>query len=129
MIDRIFVFWELYPGRNAKYLVMDENEQLLFNFIENKRPPSEIREKLDLGYMYEDQVVEIFEIRPDWRNPQKKSKFSIARTKFIKSRLAWKIYWKRADLKWHPYEPQKEVNSLLKFLEIIEEDAHGCFWG
>jgi len=41
----------------------------------------------------------------------------------------WKIYWQRADLKWHLYEPNKEVKTIKTFIKIVDEDKLGCFWG
>lgn len=33
-------------------------------FMEKRRPPEEIRNEVDIGYRYENQVLDIFEIRP-----------------------------------------------------------------
>jgi hypothetical protein len=35
----------------------------------------------------------------------------------------------RSDLKWHGYEPNPEVETLSDFLDIIQKDPYGCFWG
>ena len=43
--------------------------------------------------------------------------------------VTWKLYWQRADLKWHGYKPKTEVNSVEEFLEIVEADEYGCFYG
>lgn len=39
-------------------------------YIEEHRPPEEIRSKLDIDWRLEDQSVYLFGIRPDWRNPE-----------------------------------------------------------
>ena len=39
------------------------------DFMAKRRPPPEIRDKLDLAYRIEGQSVVIFEIRPFWRDP------------------------------------------------------------
>jgi hypothetical protein len=42
----------------------------LAKFMERRRPPPDIRPKLDIGYRISGQSVEIIEIRPDWQNPK-----------------------------------------------------------
>jgi hypothetical protein len=54
---------------------------------------------------------------------------SVAKTTYVKSSGIWKIYWQRADLKWHCYEPDAEVQSLEEFLVVVERDERGCFYG
>ena len=98
-------------------------------FIERRRPPPHIRHELDLGYRTTGQSVEIFEVRPVWQRPQEKMEHAVAKATFVRSQAVWKVYWLRADLKWHSYEPAAEVRSLTEFLSVVEEDEHGCFWG
>lgn len=109
--------------------IVDFNQKSLDAFIEKRRPPEEIRDKLDLGYRLEGEIIQIFEIRPNWQNPAEKIESPIAKAKYVKSRSVWKVYWMRADLKWHPYDPQREVSNLTAFLELIDQDNYGCFWG
>ena len=109
--------------------IINLQEKSLEQFIDKRRPPIEIRDKLDIGYSYENQVVEIFEIRPRWNNPSEKLNIKIARAKFIKSKNLWKIYWMRASGKWELSEPTESVKELSAFLQIVDEDKYGCFWG
>ena len=44
----------------------------------------------------------------------------------VKSQNLWKLYWMRADLKWHLYE---QFTDLDKLLEEVKTDPHHCFWG
>jgi len=104
-------------------------EKQIQKFIEKKRPPVEIRDKVDLGYSFEKQVLEIFEIRPRYDDPKIKIYPPVARGKFVKSRNIWKIYWMRASGKWELFSAQPEVETLADFFKIIEEDSYGCFWG
>lgn len=39
------------------------------------------------------------------------------------------VFWCRADLKWHGYELAPHVGSVEKFLAIVDEDKHACFFG
>ncbi len=99
------------------------------NFIEKERPPENIRHELDLSYKIEEQSVIVFEIRPNWRNKKEKMESMVAKATFVKSNNKWKIFWQRADLKWHLYAPMPLVPTLSHFVKIIKEDSHGCFWG
>ena len=106
-----------------------EIERIMDAYLEKTRPPVHIRDKVDVGYQIENQSIEIFEIRPAFRNPELKIKPPIAKTTYVKQAKKWKLYWMRADLKWHRYDPVPEAKSLENVLKVIEEDAHGCFKG
>lgn len=99
------------------------------NFIARKRPPEHIRPKLDIGYKIEGQSIIIFEIRPQWDKPEIILEHSFAKTTFVKSKNNWKVFWMRADLKWHRYTPTPAVNTVLEFAKLVEEDEYHCFWG
>jgi Protein of unknown function (DUF3024) len=98
-------------------------------FIEKRRPPLHIRPQLDLGFSVKGQSVEIFEIRPVWQNPEKKMGHPVAKATYVKNQNIWKVYWMRADLKWHAYTPLPEVANLDEFLQLVDQDTHACFWG
>jgi hypothetical protein len=107
----------------------EKYKKLLTDFIESRRPPVEIRDKVDLGFRIKDYSVEIFEIRSHWQNPEIKIEEAVAKTTFVRSRDIWKVFWMRSDLKWHVYQPKPEVRTLTKFLDLVNEDTCGCFWG
>jgi hypothetical protein len=99
-------------------------------FIEERRPPAHIRPKLDLAYRLSGQSVEIFEVRPRWRGaPGEIMEHSVAKATYVRARDLWRVYWQRADLKWHSYEPMAEVGSIEKLLALVGEDKHACFFG
>ena len=98
-------------------------------FVEKRRPPPHIRPKLDLGFRVKGQSVEIFEVRPRWRHPEEKMEHSVAKATYVKTQRIWKIYWQRADLKWHGYEPNYEVETLQEFLAIVDHDEYACLFG
>lgn len=104
-------------------------EKLASAYIARVRPPAHIRDQLDLAFRISDQSLELFEIRPLWNDPSTKIEESQAKTTYVKKSGVWKIYWMRADLKWHGYEPVPEVGTLEEFFETVEEDAYGCFKG
>ena len=104
-------------------------EKAVARYVEKKRPPVHIRPELDLGYKLEGQSVEIFEIRPLLDKPEKKIEEAVAKATYVKSKRVWKVYWQRADLKWHRYDPSPEVKSIEEFLDVVERDEHCCFYG
>ena len=99
------------------------------NYIDKVRPEPEIRAKLDIGYEIKDKSVILHEIRPVWNNPNKIQTLDYAKATFAKDKNVWKIFWQRADLKWHSYKPQPTVKHLSDFLRIVDEDEHFCFKG
>jgi hypothetical protein len=98
-------------------------------FLDTIRPAeAEIRKKLDFGFRYHRQSVELIEIRPKWGGKPGKTEHLFAKATFVKTLSIWKIYWMRGNLKWHPYEPPF-VRSLVAFLKLVKEDKHHCFFG
>ena len=94
------------------------------------RPEPEIREQLDIAFEAKGQSIFIFEVRPDYMNPKEPKIHSpVAKTTYVKKNNHWKIFWMRADLKWHSYAPHPIAESLLDFVKVVEQDKHGCFWG
>lgn len=105
-------------------------EQLVQKYLDERRPPVHIRAELDLGYRMNGQSVEMFEIRPVWQGQAgEKMEHPFAKATYVKSKAVWKVYWQRADLKWHRYEPNSEVKSLEDFLAVVEKDEYCCFYG
>ncbi|MEH6501212.1 MAG: DUF3024 domain-containing protein [Pseudoalteromonas distincta] len=104
-------------------------EKALSTFVERRRPPPHIRSELDLGFRVHGQSVEIFEIRPMWKAPDKKMENPVAKATYVKTQQVWKVYCQRADMKWHGYPPSPEVGSLEEFLTLVDKDEHYCFFG
>lgn len=104
-------------------------EKAVDAFLDKRRPPPHIRPQLDIGYRISGQSIELFEIRPRWKEPNEKMEHPIAKATYVKSTALWKVYWQRADLKWHSYEPTPQVGSIEKFLALVDEDKHACFFG
>jgi len=104
-------------------------EKAVSAFMKKHRPPVEIRDELDLGYRFEKQSLELFELRPRWKHQNEKIEHSVAKARYLRSRNEWWLYWKRADLKWHRYEPEPTVRSVEEFLAVVEKDSYGCFFG
>jgi len=97
-------------------------------FLEERRPPPEIREQFDLQWRLEGQSVFLFEVRPRWRGqPGETRDIPVAKVTYVRKHDIWKLYWMRSDLKWHDCEPT--VPSLRTALVLVSEDENGCFFG
>lgn len=103
--------------------------EVMENYIDKIRLNEELRDVVDLAYVIENQSIIIYEIRPHFTIPAYKVESHIAKATFIKAKNCWKVYWLRANLKWHVYDPQPTVKTLQEFVELVEKDEHGCFWG
>lgn len=104
-------------------------EKLVGQYLEKRRPPAYTRNELDFGFRIKGQSVELFEIRPHWKKSDEKIESAIAKSTYVKLTGTWKIYWQRADLKWHSYKPNPEVKNIEEFLKVVELDEYGCFYG
>jgi len=105
-------------------------EKIVGEFISQHRPPPHIRPKLDLAFRIKGQSVEIFEVRPRWRGaPGETMEHSVAKATYIRTQDLWRVFWMRADLKWHGYPPMPRVGSIERFLALVAEDKHACFFG
>lgn len=104
-------------------------ERALNNFLKVRRPPPEIRSQVDISYQIDGQSVVIYEIRPQWDNPSNIIHSPIAKTTYVKTSKEWKIFWQRADLRWHRYEPHPSAKSIDEFLRVVDQDSYGAFWG
>jgi hypothetical protein len=71
----------------------------------------------------------MLEIRPSYMEADKILEHEIAKTTYIKSKDHWKIFWMRADLKWHSYEPHPIVKDIKEFVAVFSKDEYGCFCG
>lgn len=103
--------------------------EVMENYIQKKRPPVHIRSQLDIGYRIDGQSIIILEIRPRWDNPYIITEGPIAKATFVKSKAHWKLFWMRADLKWHAYPAEPTVKTVKDFVRIVDEDKYACFWG
>jgi len=104
-------------------------ERAVAAFIERHRPAPAVRSQLDFGYRIAGHSVELFEIRPQWDRPEIKRERSFAKATFVRTRGIWRVFWMRADLKWHGYDPAPEAASIEEFLAVVEKDEYACFFG
>lgn len=104
--------------------------QALITFLERKRPPVAIRHEVDLAYRIEDQSVVLVEVRSAWLGPPgATTELPIAKATYVRKHDHWRVFWQRADLKWHRYDPERTVESIHAFLGLVERDEYACFFG
>ncbi len=99
-------------------------ELRLAAFLKRRRPPPAIRDEIDLGYELVNQSVELFEIRPDWRDHTKTTRSPVAKATYVRSQDLWRLYWIRRELKWHSYTPRPVVEDIDEFLNVVDADEH-----
>ena len=97
-------------------------EKAVGSFVEKLWPAPHIRPELDIGFRISGQSVELFEIRPRWNNPEIRDEHPFAKATFVRTQGKWKVFWMRADLKWHGYSPLLEVNTIEDFLAVVKKD-------
>lgn len=105
------------------------NLKALGAFLERRRPPENLRSKVDLGFSIVGHTIDLFEIRPAWGNRRKTDQDPFARIRFVRTAREWRLYWMRANLKWYRYEPDHVYNSLADALKAVDDDLDGCFFG
>lgn len=93
------------------------------------RAPESIRDKLRYDYTIEKQDVIIYEIRPRWNKQDENTRMPCAKLKFVKSQNVWKLFWHRANGKWHAYDPLKSSRDIVALIAEIDTDPYGCFFG
>lgn len=98
-------------------------------FIEKRRPAPEVRPKLDYRAHVRGSTVDIVSVRPAWNNPKAKREDPIARMRWIAKQQVWRLYWMRADLKWHSYPNMPETTTLAEALAEVDADPLCCFFG
>lgn len=94
-----------------------------------RRTRPEIRDQLRLEYSVQRHDVELFEIRPHWKNPAEELKTPIAKFRYVRTANEWRLYWMRQDLKWHSYEPCAASRNLQDLVDAVDRDEYGCFFG
>lgn len=104
-------------------------EDALQAFLNRCRPPARVRPQLDVGARVAGKTVEVFEIRPQWDSPSRVYRYPLAKATWVNSERVWRVYCQDSDLRWQGYRPKETVQSINEFLDEVERDRHGCFFG
>jgi Protein of unknown function (DUF3024) len=97
--------------------------------IEKRRPKPEIRHLVDMKAELKKQELVLYEVRPRYDDGSKTHANPVAKAKWIDAQGRWRLYWMRADLKWHLYEPGQHLEDISSIIDEIDRDPFGCFWG
>ena len=108
---------------------LEQIEAILTAYLHEVRPPIHVRPRLDYAYTISGNSVLLQEVRPQYDDATRIMVRPFARATYVKARDVWRVYWLRADLKWHSYLPSPIVSTLPGFLKLVQQDAHGCFYG
>ena len=104
-------------------------EMVTRKFIDALRPPAHRRNQIDLSCRVSGQSVEIFELVRSSNEEDRMIEEAVAKATYVKAARVWKLYWQRADLRWHRYDPFPEVESLEQALQVVCTDEYACFFG
>jgi hypothetical protein len=98
-------------------------------FLEKRRPRPELRDKLDYRADITGSDVVIVEVRPAYNDEKRSIEHPVAKAKWVGARKVWRLFWMRADMKWHSYEPMPEAPTFSAVLSEVDRDTHCCFFG
>jgi hypothetical protein len=104
-------------------------QSVVGKYVESIRPTEIMRAKLDYAFKFDGKSFELFSIRPQWNNEKNKIEAPFAKATYVESKQEWKVYWQRADMKWHLYKPDEKVKTIEKFIAVVEKDEYCCFFG
>jgi Flp pilus assembly CpaF family ATPase len=108
---------------------LEQYRKIVNAYIEKRRPPMHLRHQADLSFRIKNQSIEIFDIRPRLDDPLKTVEIPIAKTTWVNTQKVWRIFWHRADMRWHRYAPLPQVKTLEEFIDAVEADEYACFYG
>jgi Protein of unknown function (DUF3024) len=109
-------------------LELRQIEQTVGKFC-RKQSPIHLKDKLRLEYSVKGYEVVIVERRPKWDDPKEWIESPVAKLKFIRSANKWRLYWQRADLKWHEYPGSSSSERIGDLVREIDADPLACFFG
>jgi len=103
-------------------------EAKLSQFID-RRCPSQVRDRLRLGFSIRGNSVTLFEERPCLSDPSRWTRAPAAQLRYDLHTREWTLFCADRNSRWQPYwqvEPNKDLDVLLR---EVEEDPTGIFWG
>jgi hypothetical protein len=89
----------------------------------------EFKDELSLEFKVEGHDVVLFERRPRWGARVGVTDSPIAKLTFVRTKNAWRLFWRRQDLEWHGYKPLPGKKRLEALVAEVDRDPYGCFFG
>jgi hypothetical protein len=96
-----------------------------------ERVPSRVAAQVRMEVVVRGTAVTIVECRPPWRadlGPDW-SRFPIAQLRFDPTSVAWRLFWRDRNLRWHLYDRIAPVSQIDPLLAEIDADPTAIFWG
>ena len=93
-----------------------------------RRNRPELKDEVSLEYRVEGHDVTVFERRRKWKGPGF-TEGGVAKLKYVRRAGEWRLFWRRADLKWHSYSPLASSTDLPTLVAEIDADPNACFFG
>ncbi len=103
-------------------------QKVLGGFCQRRNRP-ELRDQLSLEYRISGHDVVVFERRPRWDGRPGHTESPVAKLKYVRRHGEWRLFWMRADLKWHAYPPLARSTGLARLVAEIDKDPNACFFG
>lgn len=94
-----------------------------------KRSPAHLRDKFSLEFSIKGHDVLIYERRPQWNKPSDYTESAIAKLKYFRTANEWRLFWRRASLKWESYKPFPTSKVLNDLVVEVDNDPFGTFFG
>jgi hypothetical protein len=96
-----------------------------------RRSPHNLCDELRIVYEVDRLDVVVYEERPDWHDPKKRLRMGSAKFKYSRKEGKWKLYWRRRDRKWHPYDMGRPggAKRLEELVKEVDNDPYGAFFG
>jgi hypothetical protein len=108
---------------------IEEISRMMDRYLEENRPPEDIRRQLDTGWRLQGQSVYLFEIRPQWDNKNIDHHYDFAKSTWVEAQKHWKIFRMRSNGKWYRYDALESAGNLQRFLIEVEKDPYHFFRG
>lgn len=97
--------------------------------VDRRQPPPELRDQLRYELEIDGHRVRVWEVRPGWHDPTTTTRTGVAQFTYTRTRDEWKLYWMRADEKWHALDPPNNTGRLEALVRVVADDRYGAFWG
>jgi len=94
-----------------------------------RRIPNHVKDQIRLSYTIGNHQIVISEERSIRDGSSEWIVLEIAKLRYVRARDEWQLYWKRANGKWWPYEPQTGSRTLAALIKEIDLDSNGCCFG
>lgn len=103
-------------------------EAILAHYCE-KRVPSHVRDKVQMSFRIEGNIVTLFEKRVYFQDHSRWIEHPVARFRYVKVRNKWELYWLDRNSRWHLYDNVRPNRSIEPLLAEVDKDPTGIFWG